>query len=253
VKKKYITIFIVLLYIQNINTIEDPSEQVIEQEQGVSGSTFTHYVFLHFYHLHRLSGAVRLFVKLSKSSYAPIFFSILTPKGQCTSCDYCFSNPRVIRVIKKMQKEKSIYPFITLWLELNRYKYVKNPSVIVEFTILLSSILHSIAEQRKFSFQYIEKKKIVKLHAIDMLENMPLEELLDVLDLLVEELPEFLEKYELDQGIPWRQWLKKYWLLAPLGAAAFGLRLYLTYKGTEIEGTKALPTGPPPGSVPITL
>jgi len=75
---------------------------------------------------------------------------------------------------------------------------------------------------------------------------MPLEEVLDILDLLVEELPEFLEKYELNSDITWRSWVKKYWILVPVAATAFGIKIYLTYKNGINPDSKSveLPTLP---------
>ncbi|MFT6765491.1 MAG: hypothetical protein ACJAZS_000369 [Alteromonas naphthalenivorans] len=56
-----------------------------------------------------------------------------------------------------------------------------------------------------------------------------LEEILNALDLIVEELPVFLEQYELASNLSWKEWKKKYWLLAPIGAGVLTLKFYFRF------------------------
>jgi hypothetical protein len=60
---------------------------------------------------------------------------------------------------------------------------------------------------------------------------MPLEDVLDLLDILVDQLPEFLEKTELTSNLEWKEWINKYWLIAPISTIVLALKIYLAHRG----------------------
>lgn len=57
-------------------------------------------------------------------------------------------------------------------------------------------------------------------------DQVQVEEVLQMLDMILAELPVFIEKYELNSGLSWQEWKKKYWLLAPAGGLILGLKIY---------------------------
>ena len=61
---------------------------------------------------------------------------------------------------------------------------------------------------------------------ISSLDHIAIDEIIHALDLIVEELPTFIDKYELDSELSWIEWKRKYWLLAPIGVIALGVKLY---------------------------
>jgi hypothetical protein len=48
--------------------------------------------------------------------------------------------------------------------------------------------------------------------------------------MLMTELPPFLEKYELNSSITWRNWLKKYWWVPPVFGGWFALRILVNFQ-----------------------
>lgn len=57
-------------------------------------------------------------------------------------------------------------------------------------------------------------------------DQVQVEEVLQVLDIILKELPVFIEKYELNSSLSWKEWKKKYWLLAPAGGLILGIKCY---------------------------
>lgn len=71
----------------------------------------------------------------------------------------------------------------------------------------------------------------LNLQSADMLseknvDQVQVGEVLQMLDMILAELPVFIEKYELNSGLSWQEWKKKYWLLAPAGGLILGLKIY---------------------------
>jgi len=57
-------------------------------------------------------------------------------------------------------------------------------------------------------------------------DPVKVEEVLKMLDMILAELPLFIDQYELNSELTWSEWKKKYWLLAPVGAAILTLKFY---------------------------
>jgi hypothetical protein len=61
----------------------------------------------------------------------------------------------------------------------------------------------------------------------NIISQLPIAEVLNAIDMLVNELPPFIEKYELNSQITWKNWLKKYWWVPPVFGIWFGLKILL--------------------------
>ncbi len=57
-------------------------------------------------------------------------------------------------------------------------------------------------------------------------DQVQVEEVLKMLDIILKELPIFIEKYELNSNLSWEEWKRKYWLLAPAGTIILGVKFY---------------------------
>ena len=155
-----------------------------------------------------------------------------TTTGSDPCLHYLNSTKEPIKgMIHKIYKTQSFKPVFSLWNGISRYKYIQNEELCSEFARFITHLIHStttyLVETRSKEF-FIEGKGLFHL---DQLHDMPLEDILNLLDLLIEELPIFLKENEIGSTLPWKDWVKKYWLIAPLRAAIFGLSIYMTYKG----------------------
>ena len=151
-------------------------------------------------------------------------------------------------MIHKIYSIHSFKPVFTMWNGISHYKYIQDAEICSEFARFITHLLHSTATHLRgtcYKEIFIEGKKFLPL---DQLHDMPLEDILNLLDLLVEELPLFLKENEIGSNINWKEWLKKYWLIAPLKAAIFGISIYLMYKGTLAKPEHHHPV---PADVPV--
>ena len=134
-------------------------------------------------------------------------------------------------MIHRIYQTQSFKPVFSLWNGISRYKYIQDEELCNEFARFITHLIHSTAThlaETRCKEIFIEGKGFL---ALDQLHDMPLEDILNLLDLLVEELPIFLKENEIGSGMYWKDWVKKYWLIAPIKAAIFGISVYMMYKG----------------------
>lgn len=188
-----------------------------------SGLVSANDVLLRFYHLQRLQKGIDLLETIKNKDFLNNLFYYSENHSGITFCGYHFYTMQVAAIIQHSCEEKKLEKLFFLWHELQQYKYSNDTQIIKEFTLFLTLLLQEIES-------YFSKKEQHELIVLNKkLENSSLEEILALLDVLVEELPKFLEKYEIDSKMSWKVWLKKYWLIAPIAGAALILRAYLTY------------------------
>ena len=72
----------------------------------------------------------------------------------------------------------------------------------------------------------------------EKLETIPHDQIIEAIELLTAELPPFLEQYEFNTNIPWKQWLTKYWWVPPLGVAIFGIRIAMIFFKSKQTSTE---------------
>ncbi len=56
------------------------------------------------------------------------------------------------------------------------------------------------------------------------------EEALFIIEILLDEIPFFIEKYKLGDEFSWKEWIKKYGIYTMLGTASLSLRIYVRWK-----------------------
>lgn len=57
-------------------------------------------------------------------------------------------------------------------------------------------------------------------------DQVQVEEVIKMLDMILAELPVFIDKYELNSNLSWAEWKKKYGLIAPAGAIILSVKIY---------------------------
>src|SRR5690606_2731541 len=62
------------------------------------------------------------------------------------------------------------------------------------------------------------------------IDRLPLSEILHTIDMLTDELPASLEKYEFNSTMSWKIWLKKYWWIPPVITFWFGLKILIKFQ-----------------------
>jgi hypothetical protein len=137
----------------------------------------------------------------------------------------------IITMIRHIYKTNHFGPLFSFWNGISRYKYIQDEEICSEFARFIIHLIHSTATHQaptRCKEIFIEGKGLLPL---DHLNEMPLEDILNLLDILVEELPVFLKENEIGTDTNWKEWIKKYWLIAPLRAVILGVSVYMMYKG----------------------
>lgn len=194
-----------------------------------------------FYHLKRVTHAVELLKKLNAEKEIPIHFDYTVNEKRLLLEECVFEEPHIISLIQIIANKRNIRSLISTWKALLRYKYIQNDSIMREFTLLLCLLYNHVLKVYQVD-EFIRSEKMH--HGGAQLDTMALEEVLDMLDILVDELPGFIQKYELDSELTWKGWMRKYWLVAPVAFSALCLKVYLSvYNGQHP------PVQPPPPAI----
>jgi hypothetical protein len=143
-----------------------------------------------------------------------------------------FFHPKTKSCLCKVLQTGSLNPIVTLLKEATYAAHVKDHALVHETFLLIFTVHKQILFQQCKEHHHFLKKTTVNtlVEVSDKINQLPIAEVLDAIDMLMTELPPFLEKYELTSTITWRNWLKKYWWVPPVFGGWFGLRILLNFQ-----------------------
>lgn len=208
-KKKIVLLYCILTF----STPLSPSPTITQ---------WIHYLTL-------LSQSNEIFAVLDENNYCYIPCTC-AQQNNCILLDAAyFIHPRIKACICAMQKTKSLKPLLQLSRSFEKYLYMHNITFIHElcmlFFIIHKQIIMQTCAEKPQIFKTIDLEKILEIS--EKINQLPIAEVLNAIDMLVTELPPFLEKYEFNSKISWQQWLKKYWWVPPIFGGWFGLKILL--------------------------
>ena len=120
-----------------------------------------------------------------------------------------FCNEHILTLINDVKKSQSILPVLHMWAEIKRYKYLHDADMIKEFTQFVF-IVTRYSLKHQFPKVFEDDTAVKNIYFMKAIENLTLDQILDFLDILVEDLPVFINKYELDSSMTWKEWIDKY-------------------------------------------
>ncbi len=185
-----------------------------------------------FFILKRLQEAVHVLGLLEKNGNLIIPVTIECRERSIYWCNATFSTMHMVMCIDHICMQGSLEPLKLFW---NSLLFARNPrsSIIVqEFTKAIVVLMYACVNKKK----YLQSEEIIFRNSLEVkdLDSLSLEEMLTILDLLVKEVPDFLEKIEINNtNLSWNDWFKKYWLVAPLTGVFVGMKIYLSYLATQ--------------------
>lgn len=197
-------------------------------------------VVLRYYHIQRL-GVVFWLLNQIRTKAIPIQFSyIATPEGLLVDSKHQFKHEYIVSCIKVMEQTNSIEPLMGLMQGVQRYKYIDDERFRREYlTLLLVTLQHLELKTPKIR---------ISPNSSSFTDDIPLEKILDALDLIAQELPALLEKYEFNSTMTWKEWLKKYWWAPAIIAGTITFKVLLMLKKSGFL-TKPSPQDKPSPSV----
>jgi len=165
-----------------------------------------------------------------------------------------FFNHKVQSCIQKMRNTQSLNPVISLLQKITR-DYFSQDEPFIRETFLLLFLIH----KQIFLEKYTEKPQALKtvnlntiLEISERINQLPIAEVLNAIDMLMTELPPFLEKYEFNSKISWKEWLKKYWWVPPIFGGWFALKILLSLQRPHYYFSPYLSSRPTIPLPPIT-
>jgi hypothetical protein len=195
-------------------------------------------VALRYYHIQRL-GVVFWLLNQIRAKAIPIQFSYSsTPDGVLIDSKHQFKHEYIVSCIKVMEQTNSVEPLMGLMQGVQKYKYIDDELFAREYlTLLLVTLQH--LELRSPEIRLPAK-------ASSITDDLPLERILDALDLIAQELPALLEKYEFHSEYTWKEWLKKYWWAPAMiaGTITFKILMMLKKSGFWAKPNKPTPNFP---------
>lgn len=177
---------------------------------------------------------------LSKSTY---FLSCLQKQHYCYQPCNIIEHEKCIQIdstvffhhtmrscVQKMIQTSTLKPLLMLLQEVRKYHLLQDSQFFHEFFLLIFIVHKQILfHECKESSHSLKKTTFTTILEIsEKINQLPIAELLNAIDMLVTELPPFLEKYEFHSKITWKNWFKKYWWVPPIFGAWFGLKILLS-------------------------
>lgn len=201
---------------------------------------------------------------LAKSTY---FLSLLDQQNysylidnrcnekECIQIDSTyFFHPHIQSCIQKMNTTQSLKPIISL-LQATLYNYFHYDEPLIHELLILVFTIHKQVLLEKYTAQPRTLKTLnltTILEISERINQLPIAEILNAIDMLVTELPPFLEKYEFNSQISWKDWGKKYWWVPPIFGGWFILKVLLSLQRPHYYFSPYLSSRPTIPLPPIT-
>jgi hypothetical protein len=211
-------------------------------------------VVTHFYYIKRLAKSAYCLSLLHKQHYCYRPCNIIKQK-ECIHIDsISFFHHKIISCIDTMLLSGSLKALLLLLHDMKHYQYLQDQQFVHElflliFTVHKQILLHECDEDTAHSLKTITLNTILEIS--EKINQLPIAEILNAIDMLVTELPPFLEKYEFHSKITWKDWLKKYWWVPPVFGAWFGLKILLRLQRPQFYFTPYSPSPKPILSLPL--
>lgn len=182
-------------------------------------------VVFRYYHIQRL-GVIFWLLNQIRAKSIPIHFSYTLDQEEIIINEkHHFSHEYIVSCIKVMEQTNSIEPLMGVMQGVQRYKFIDNEQFSREYLTLLL-----------VTFEHLELKPQrirAPLNQSSRYDDIPLERILDALDIIAQELPELLEKYEFNAPSTWKDWLKNHWWAPAIivGSITFKILMMLNRSG----------------------
>jgi hypothetical protein len=153
-----------------------------------------------------------------------------------------------------MQKTSSLKPVILLLREIKLYSHHHDEAFIREFFLLIftvhKQILLNECKENPQALKTVNLETILEIS--EKINQLPIAEILNAINMLIIELPPFLEKYEFHSSITWKEWLKKYWWVPPIFGGWFALKILLSLQRPHYYFSPYLSSRPSTPLPPMT-
>lgn len=149
------------------------------------------------------------------------------------SKDIVWHHPLIVSCKHVMEQSQSIDPLISLWNDVLQYKHVQDDLFMHEFVQLI--LVTHIDIFSHYAQKQPNKDPIATAITIyQVIDKLPLQEILEAIDIITHDLPPLLEKYEFDSDISWSAWFRKYWWAPPLIISTIGIHILINWETKKL-------------------
>ncbi len=248
-----------------LNMIDESLDQLVPIQGSPLGYTPTHKQITNFSYYKNLvppSGtihsmttllpAVSFTELLTRSVYyhkrLDTLFSYLTPFRSCFQCSWDFKDiiiddhthqtifrHHIIReCIALLLTGKTLFPLFHIWQQISEGRFIDDEQLLKEFALLTYMVTNTVLKEERYRYNkaHIPITLVETYHQIN---SLPLNELLDVIDLLSDEFPKIAHACMEAKQKTWGEWATQYFFSLPISLIKLTLKVALLLKNTEKE------------------
>jgi hypothetical protein len=192
-------------------------------------TAFFRTITMRCYYIKRLAQSVHFLSLLDRQEYDYKPCNIIKQRVSIQIDSISFFHHKINKCIHSMLLSASLKPLLLLLKEIRQYQHLDDEQLMHELLLLVFTVHKQIiwheCEDNGHSLKTITLNDIIIIS--EKINQLPIAEVLNAIDMLVTELPPFLEKYEFNSKISWKAWLKKYWWVPPAFGIWFSLKILL--------------------------
>ena len=205
----------------NFHSILNLLDESYDKEDFVITNNLRHY------HIQRLLKSIMILTKVNAQYLHPLWDCLVQTVNKHS---VAFKHEAVQGCLESILRERSLEPLFGLWRHFMAYKFANDSLFLQEFVALEYMLYCKLIDcLRIVTLKDVPTAEdLIELYA--SIATLPIPEMLNSLDSLVEELIEIMEKYELDTAMSWTQWFKKYWWVPPVVVSSIIVNFLLSHR-----------------------
>lgn len=208
-------------FYENFHSILHLIDEPFDKEDFIITNNLRHY------HIQRLLKSIVILTKVD-SSYVRLLWNCLSQSIH--SQPVLFQHEKVQECLDEILKSKSLDPLFSLWHHFMAYKFANDSLFLQEFVMLEYMLYRKLIDCLRVLVLKTSPTAEDFIELYTSIAALPVPEMLNSLDALVEELIVIMEKYELDTAMSWSQWFKKYWWVPPVITASVIVNFLLGHR-----------------------
>lgn len=135
-------------------------------------------------------------------------------------------SPALKKCLDELVTQKSVVPLFNVWSTITAYDFINDTNYVREFVLVACLSYQQILNMTTSSSdtKAVHAQDVLAMY--EKLATLPVAELLDLLDDVVEQYDTLAQQYALkDSSLTWKQWFEKYWWSAPIMVSSFAATL----------------------------
>lgn len=185
---------------------------------------------LRYYHIQRLLKSIVILTQVNTRYLNPLWDCLVQTINKN---NISFKHEAVQRCLDSILETESFEPLFGLWHHFMAYRFANDSLFLQEFVALEYMLYRKLIDCLRVSVGKANPTAddIIELYA--NIATLPIPEMLNSLDSLVDDLIAIMEKYELDTTLSWKDWLIKYWWVPPVVLASIVVNFILDHRSNQ--------------------